>query len=76
MAAPIFRQAALDRMANPERLDAPLRIGSRPHWIVLGAPGAAILVALVWPIVTQSPVKIAASDILIDGAGLVEVVAD
>jgi HlyD family secretion protein len=63
-------------MANPERLDAPLRIVSRPHWITLAAIGAAIVVALIWAIVTKAPVKLAASGILIDRAGLIEVVAD
>jgi HlyD family secretion protein len=76
VAGPIFRQAALERMANPERLDSPLRLVSRSHWLLLGALALAILAALTWAALTQAPVKLTASGILIDRAGLVEVVAN
>ncbi len=75
MATPIFRQAALDRMASPERLDAPLALVGRPHWIILAAIAVAILAGLGWAVVTRAPVKVGASGILIDRGGLVEIVA-
>lgn len=76
MAEPIFRQTALDRMANPERLDAPLRLIGRPQWLALAAIAAGLVGALLWAVLTQAPVKVAASGILIDRAGLIEIVAD
>ena len=75
MAGPIFRQSALDRMANPERLDAPLKLIGRPQWLALATITAGLVGALVWAVLTQAPVKVAASGILIDRAGLVEIVA-
>ncbi len=75
MAEPIFRQAALDRMASPERLDAPLRLVSRPQWLILATVAVAIVAAGIWAAVAQVPIKVAANGILIDRSGLVEIVA-
>ncbi|WP_432767576.1 MAG: NHLP bacteriocin system secretion protein [Sphingopyxis sp.] len=75
MSETIYRQTALDRMANPERLDAPLTLVSRPSWLLLGAFAVALAAALVWAVVTRAPVTVAASGILINRAGLAEIVA-
>ena len=75
MAESIYRQSALDRMANPERLDASLALVARPTWLLLAAITLAIGFGLIWAIVTQAPVKIQARGILIDRTGLAEVVA-
>ena len=75
MAETIYRKAALDRLASPERLDAPLTLVGRPAWLLLGAFAVAVVVALVWAFATQAPVKVAASGILIDRTGLAEIVA-
>ena len=75
MAESIYRKAALDRMASPERLDAPLKLVGRPAWLLLGAFAVAILAALVWAILTHAPVKVGASGILINRTGLAEIVA-
>ena len=42
--SPIFRQAALDRLASPERLDERLALPLYPHALV--AAVAALLVAV------------------------------
>jgi len=75
MAESIYRKAALDRMASPERLDAPLKLVGRPAWLLLGAFAIAIAAALIWAVVTQAPVKVGASGILINRTGLAEIVA-
>lgn len=75
MADTIYRKAALDRLASPERLDAPLALVGRPAWLVLGAVAIALLAALGWAFATQAPVKVSASGVLIDRAGLAEIVA-
>ena len=75
MATSIFRKEALDRLANPERLDAPLRLVTAPHWILLAGFAALVAAALVWASVTSAPVKVSGRGILIDRAGLSEIVA-
>ena len=42
--SPIFRQAALDRLASPERLDERLALPIYPHALVVAV--AALLVAV------------------------------
>ena len=76
MADSIFRKEALDRLANPERLDAPLRLVAAPHWALLAAFVALALAAIVWASVTLAPVKVSGRGILIDRAGLSEIVAN
>ena len=75
MADSIFRKEALDRLANPERLDAPLRLVAAPHWALLAGFVALVAAALIWASVTLAPVKVAGRGILIDRAGLSEIVA-
>lgn len=75
MAESIYRQAALDRLANPERLDAPISLVGRPAWLLLGTFAVAIVAALLWSIFTQAPVKVAAQGVLIDRTGFAEIVA-
>lgn len=75
MAESIYRKTALDRMASPERLDAPLKLVGRPSWLLLGAFAVAIASAIAWAVATQAPVKVGASGILINRTGLAEIVA-
>lgn len=75
MSETIYRQTALDRMANPERLDVPLTLVPRPSWILLGAFAVALVAALVWASVARAPVTVGASGILINRSGLAEIAA-
>lgn len=75
MSESIYRQTALDRMANPERLDASLALVPRPSWILLGAFAVALMAALAWATLARAPVTVAASGILINRAGLAEIAA-
>lgn len=75
MTQSIFRRSALDRMASPERLHAPLTLVGTPSWLLLGVFAFAILAGLIWAIVTHVPVKVAARGLLIDRTGLTEIVA-
>jgi HlyD family secretion protein len=75
MAESIYRKTALDRMASPERLDAPLKLVGRPSWLLFGAFAVAIAAAIAWAVATQAPVKVGASGILINRTGLAEIVA-
>ncbi len=62
-------------MASPERLDAAVRLVGRPQWLILATVFVGIVVAGVWAVVAQVPIKVAANGILIHRAGLVEIVA-
>ncbi len=62
-------------MASPERLDAPVRLVGRPQWLILATVAAAFVGAGIWAFVVQAPIKVSANGILIDRAGLVEIVA-
>jgi HlyD family secretion protein len=75
MSETIYRQTALDRMANPERLDAPLTLVPRPSWILLGAFAVALVAGLVWASIARAPVTVGASGILINRSGLAEIAA-
>ena len=75
MAESIFRKEALDRLANPERLDTPLRLVAPAHWILLAGFVGLVVAALIWAGATLAPVKISGRGILIDRAGLSEIVA-
>lgn len=72
----IFRQSALDRLSSPDRNDAPLKLVRAPAWLLLGALVAAIVAALIWAMMTHSPVKVAAPGVLIGQNGLSEIVSN
>ncbi|MEM8791742.1 MAG: NHLP bacteriocin system secretion protein [Pseudomonadota bacterium] len=76
MSKKIFRQAALDRLASPEKLDVPSRLVGAPGWIVLFGFMASIGFGVFWALTTKAPVHVAAQGILINRAGLVEIIAD
>ncbi|MEM9060527.1 MAG: NHLP bacteriocin system secretion protein [Pseudomonadota bacterium] len=76
MAKEIFRKAALERMASPERTDHPTRLVGSSGWLILSAFLVAILAGAAWAIQTQAPVKVTAQGILIDRAGLVEIASE
>ena len=76
MGKKIFRQAALDRLASPEKLDAPVRLVGAPGWLIVVAFVTAIAAGVTWAATVKAPIKVTAQGILIDRAGLVEIVAN
>lgn len=76
MAKDIFRKAALERLASPEKLDAPVRLVGASGWLVVLAFGAAIAGGVAWATTVKAPVKVTAQGILIDRVGLVEIVSE
>lgn len=73
MAKQIFRKAALERMASPERTDHPTSLVGASGWLLLISFLVAIAAGAAWALQTKAPVKISARGILIDRAGLVEI---
>lgn len=76
MARGIFRKAAIERMARPGRADQPLRLVGASGWLVLASVVMLIVSGLIWAAQTMAPMKARAPGILIDEAGLVELVSE
>ncbi len=71
----VFRQAALDRLASPEKLHTLMRVTDAKAWLALVACGLLLVTALVWGVFGRIPTKLQASGLLISRAGLADVVA-
>lgn len=69
----IFREAALDRLSTPDRLDQGLTIVGSAQWIALGALLALIIGGAIWAITIQVPITVGGSGILLEPGGLLEV---
>lgn len=75
MAKQLFRQAALDRLASPERLDELMRVTSPLSWVALAALGAGILVAAIWGFTGRITTKVDGQGILLRGEAVLDVTA-
>ncbi|WP_305984353.1 NHLP bacteriocin system secretion protein [Roseibium sp. MMSF_3544] len=73
MTKQIYRQAALDRLSSPEQLDRPYSLVSAGAWISLLILIACILLAFVWALFADAPVKVSGGGILLQQQGLNEV---
>ena len=70
---PLFRKAALDKLASPERLDVLMQVTSPQGWIALGTIGGILVLAIFWSIFYSIPERIDGQGILIRGGSLREV---
>jgi HlyD family secretion protein len=73
MAKEIFRQAALERLSSPERLDALMTVTTPRAWLGLIAGCVVIAGAVVWGFVGRTPDTIDGAGILHRRGGLFEV---
>jgi HlyD family secretion protein len=67
---PLFRKAALDKLASPERLDVLMQVTSPKGWAALMMMGVILSSAVVWGFVGNVPSKVDAQGILIPSGGL------
>ncbi len=70
---PLFRKAALDKLASPERLDILMQVTSPQGWIALWTIGGILILALCWSIFYSIPERIDGQGILIRGGSLREI---
>src|SRR3954467_10397174 len=71
----IFRQAALDRLASPERLDELIE-GTKPRlWLALLGAGLLLVMATGWGLYGRVPTLVRGQGILIRDGSLQSVVA-
>jgi HlyD family secretion protein len=69
----IFREAALERLSTPDRLDQGLTIVSSAGWIGLAALVALIIGGTIWGLTIRVPITVAGSGIFLEPGGLLEV---
>lgn len=66
----IFRQDALERLRNPERLDTLMEVTSMKGWIGLAAMGTVIAAALAWSIIGRLPDTVTGEGVMLREGGL------
>jgi HlyD family secretion protein len=73
MSQKIYRQAALDRLASPERLDELMKVTTPLGWVALAAVGAALIAAVIWGFTGRITSKVSGSGILLRGEAVLDV---
>ncbi|MCH9648182.1 MAG: NHLP bacteriocin system secretion protein [Deltaproteobacteria bacterium] len=69
----LFRKAALDKMASPERLDEMMVVTAPAGWWALGALGLILLSAVLWSIFGSIATKVHGNGLLIRGDAVLDV---
>lgn len=69
----LFRQASLERLSSPERLDTLLEVTTPRAWIALAALVAILAAAIIWGVFGTVPDTIAGRGLLVRKAGLLNV---
>ncbi len=76
MGQELFRKAALDKLASPERLDVTMEVTSPRGWMALWTIGVVLLCVLGWGIFGSIPTRVDGIGILLRGGSLREVKAE
>jgi HlyD family secretion protein len=71
----IFRQAALEKLASPERLDTMIEIIRPAHWLFLVSLGLLIIPALIWSVSGSVAIRVDGQGMIIADATISEVLA-
>ena len=70
---PLFRKAALDKLASPERLDVLMQVTSPMGWLALTTVGGILIGVIVWSILGSIPERIDGQGVLLRGGANKEV---
>lgn len=62
----LFRQASLERLASPEKLDQMMDVVTLKNWIPLGTLGVMIGAMIVWSVVGRIPVQVSGRAAFVD----------
>ena len=76
MGQELFRKAAMDRLASPERLDVLMQVTSPRGWIALWTLGGVLVCVLAWSVFGSIPTRIDGLGILLRGGSLREIRAE
>lgn len=71
----LFRKAAIEKAASPERLDELMRVTSPLGWCALGGFGLIVLAALIWGVFGTVSIKVRGNGLLLRGS-LLQVTSD
>lgn len=71
--ASLYRKAALEKLASPERLDVLMQVTSPRGWLALYTMGGVLFAVLVWSIFGSIPTRVDGEGILIRGGVLREI---
>ncbi|WP_442592272.1 NHLP bacteriocin system secretion protein [Parapusillimonas sp. JC17] len=66
----LFRQAALEKISNPDQLDRALKVVRPLHGIGIAAIALVVLAGLAWGILSSAPVTVRGQGILLSAAGV------
>src|SRR4051794_17805575 len=69
----IFREASLERLSTPERLDAGLTVVGTAGWALIWGLALLIVGGLIWAIVVIVPVTVKGEGILLSPGGVLDV---
>lgn len=72
----IFREAALERLSTPERLDQGLTVVGSMNWALLGGLSALVVGGLIWSVIVVVPVTVKGEGILLSHGGVLDVTSD
>jgi HlyD family secretion protein len=67
----LFREAALDRLSNPEQLDRIMTVARPADWLAFAALALLALTALGWSIFGEMATRVAGSGILVADGGAI-----
>lgn len=70
---PLFRKAALDKLASPERLDVLMEVTAPRAWVALGTIAAVLVLSVIWAIFYSIPERVDGQGLLIRGGSLREI---
>lgn len=68
----LFRKAAIEKLASPERLDVLMQVTSPVGWVAVGTVAFILVCAVVWSVFGSIPYRIVGEGILMRGGGLRE----
>lgn len=68
----IFRQQALDRLSDPERLDKLMQVVSPKDWLPLGALAIFGILGVLWSVFGSIPITVTGKGVLINPRRVVE----
>jgi HlyD family secretion protein len=70
---PLFRKAALDKLASPERLDVLMQVTSPMGWLALTAVAGILVGVIIWSILGSIPERIDGQGVLLRGGANSEI---
>src|SRR4051812_11437439 len=70
---PLFRKAALDKLASPERLDVLMQVTSPMGWLALTTVAGILVGVIVWSILGSIPERIDGQGVLLRGGANTEI---